>query len=50
MIKKGDPLFTIYAEKEYKLDKAVEVENEFNPIKYEKMVRERYSGYEMLNE
>jgi len=50
MIKKGDPLFTIYAEKEYKLDKAVEVENEFNPIIYEKMVLDRYSGYEMLNE
>ena len=40
VVKAGDPLITIYAEKEWKLDKAIEIARSENPIVVSGMVLE----------
>ncbi len=50
LVKKGEPLFSINAEKEYKLDAAIEAVKKWKPIIYEKMILDRYSGSEILLE
>ena len=40
-VKRGEPLMTIYAEKESNLDRAVELARRLNPIIIEGMIKER---------
>ncbi len=44
-VKKGDKLFTIYAEKEWKLDQAIELAMREPPVKVSGMILERYPSY-----
>jgi AMP phosphorylase len=47
-VKKGDPLFEIYAESEYKLEQAVKLANQLQPIELEGMLLERIPEYTVL--
>jgi AMP phosphorylase len=47
-VKKGDPLFEIYAESEYKLEQAVKLANQLRPIELEGMLLERIPEYTVL--
>lgn len=47
-VKKGDVLFRIYAEKEWKLDKAIEIAMREPPIIVSGMILERYPSYRFM--
>jgi len=44
-VRKGDKLFTIYAEKDWKLDQAIELAMRETPVKVSGMILERYPSY-----
>ncbi len=44
-VRKGDKLFTIYAEKDWKLDQAIELAMRESPVKVSGMILERYPSY-----
>lgn len=48
-VKKGDPLFIIYAEQGFKLEAAIREVKTQNPIIFEKMVLERISGSQFID-
>ncbi len=47
-VKKGDVLFRIYAEKEWKLDKAIEVALKEPPVIVSGMILEKYPSYKLM--
>ncbi|NOZ76648.1 MAG: AMP phosphorylase [Euryarchaeota archaeon] len=47
-VKKGDPVFEIYAESEYKLEQAVKLANQLQPIELEGMLLERIPEYRVV--
>ncbi|AEA46277.1 AMP phosphorylase [Archaeoglobus veneficus] len=47
-VKVGDPLFTIYAEKEWKLDRAVELAMREPPVVVSGMILERWPSYKII--
>ncbi len=47
-VKAGEKLFTIYAEKEWKLDKAIEIAMKEPPVVVSGMILERYPSYRIV--
>jgi AMP phosphorylase len=47
-VKAGDVLFTIYAEKEWKLEQAIELATREPPFIVSGMILERYPSYKLI--
>jgi AMP phosphorylase len=47
-VKAGDPLFTIYAEKEWKLTQAIELATKEPPVIVSSMILEKYPSFRYL--
>jgi AMP phosphorylase len=48
VVKEGDPIITIYAEKEWKLDNAIDIAMQESPIQITGMILERYPSYRYI--
>jgi AMP phosphorylase len=48
VVKEGDPIITIYAEKEWKLDNAIDIAMQESPIQITGMILERYPSFRLI--